>query len=271
MVLATQQLVWYKLAMIQPIILAAGKGTRLKSENPKAIFPLLGKPMIHRVIDALRDIPQTKTSLVVVGYQADKVRSALGPDIQTVEQTELTGSATAVRVCMPHLDPTDAVLIMNADQPLMTRATFQNLTEVFHQNPSALVIATAQVGDFDGWRSPFISYGRIIRSENGAIEKNTEYKVANEAERAITEVNVGLYCVPVSWLAEVITDIKANPVTGEYYLTEIMDLARREGKQIISVSIPPAEALGINSQEDALHAEMVIRREFAIPTTLVEA
>ncbi len=245
--------------MIQPIILAAGKGSRLKSEFPKAVFPLLGKPMVHRVIESLAGLPDTKSPIVVVGHLADIVRKELPESIQTVEQTELTGSATAIRDCLPHLDSSDAVIIMNADQPLVTPETFQNVLKLHTENPEALVIGTVKVPDFTDWRSPFISYGRIVRVD-GNITRNVEYKDATETERDIKEVNVGLYCVPVSWLKDAIAKIQPSPVTGEFYLTEILDLATQEGREIISSDVPAAEALGVNTQEDARHAEMVMQR-----------
>lgn len=245
--------------MLQPIILAAGKGTRLNSSLPKALYKVGGKPLVRSAIESVSGIEGMRAPLIVVGHQGDLVREELGDEYQCIEQTELTGTATAVKVALPHVAPTDGVLILNVDHPFFRTETVERFRDMYDKQRDALIMGTVRLKDFKSWREAFLQFGRIVRDEEGNIERNVEYKDASEAERALLEVNPALYCVNAAWLKKVIDHIIPSPISKEYYLTDILSLAFNNGTDIIGIELRPEEAVGINSPEDAARAEAVLR------------
>ncbi|MBV9159833.1 MAG: NTP transferase domain-containing protein [Candidatus Kaiserbacteria bacterium] len=237
--------------MIQPIILAAGKGTRLRATSPKALFHFMGKPLIQWVIDAVKSSRVTKEPIIVVGHQSDAVRAELGPSYTYIEQIDISGTASAVKVCLPSLSTDDVALVLYSDQPLVQASSIERIEQAQSANPDALVMGAVRVPNYDGWFEPFSKYGRIIRNGQGAVKDIVEFKDATEAELKILEVNPSVFCVDVKWLATAIERIIPSAVTNEYYLTDIVKLAAADGKRIITVDLTPAETVGINSPEDA--------------------
>ncbi len=244
--------------MLQPIILAAGKGTRMQSELPKALFPFSGKAMLDWVLEAMSRVEGANTPIVVVGHKGESVRGYVGERAFCVDQKEISGTATAVSAAMPYVPPAAKnVFIMYVDQPFITAESVKAIWKTHEESGAALTLGTVKLPDFLDWRSVFVAFGRIIRDPNGNVAEIIEYKNANELERAMLEVNPGFYCVDVEWLKGALERIKANEMTGEYYLTDILALAIDDEKKISSVFITPEEGLGINSVKDAELAEQV--------------
>lgn len=247
--------------MLQPIILAAGKGTRMQSELPKALQPIGGSPMLEHMLRTLSTIEGLRAPLIVVGHGADKVREAIGEEYTYVLQEDISGTASAVRVCLSHLVSGDGVLVLYCDHPLLTAQTAERVRDLYENERPTLIQSTVTVPDFTGWRKLFMHWGRIIRAENGSLERIVEYKNATEEERAITEVNPAIYCVDAMWLREVLPRIERNPVSGEYYLTDIVALAKADNKKISTIAVAPEEAIGVNNQEDRALAERFLEAE----------
>lgn len=243
---------------LQPIILAAGKGTRMQSEVPKPLFPVDGVPMLTRVLATLEASQVTNDPVIVVGDWTDAIQEQYGPRYQYAVQTELSGTATAVQAALPYIDTSQQaapVLILYADHPFLTAETIQAIAASYAETEPTVAMCTVTVPDFADWRQPYLSFGRIVRGNDGQIQKIVEAKNATEDELQLTEVNPALYCVQAEWLAATLPRVKRNPVSDEYYLTDIVEIATLSKEAVVTIPLPPEEALGINSIADAENAK----------------
>lgn len=234
---------------LEIIILAAGKGTRMNSDEPKVLTEVNGKPMIHYLLTTLKNI-NTKP-VIVLGYKADCVKAKIGHNFKFAIQTEQLGTGHAVHTAIPHINAdTKHVMVLYGDQPLITAETIKKIyNSHISQNKSPLTLGTVSVTDFADWRKPFYDFGRIIRNKDGKIVKNTEKKDATDAELQITEVNPSFFCYNLDWLKENIKNIGKKNNQGEYYLTDLVGMAQEQGFELNSINIPEQEALGINNVE----------------------
>lgn len=229
---------------IQPIILAAGKGTRMGNPDlPKVLAPLLNRPVIQYQLDTFKATDFLPPALVV-GFHQDQVRAAVGEGYIFIEQKELLGTGYAVMVCQEQLaHRADHFLIIYGDQPLWTAETMQRLVEEHAFSDADFSLVTV-VSDHPS----FQAFGRIIRNAEGEIVAIREYKDCNPEEAAIQEVNPGLYCVSDAWLWSALAQLQQNNAQAEYYLTELLEIAVREKRVIASVKVESwQETLGINT------------------------
>ncbi len=239
---------------IQTIILAAGKGTRMKSRVPKVLHPLCGKPLIQYVLDIVKAIGSLKT-YVVLGHQMPRIQKTLGEDIGVYEQKKLLGTADAVRQGERffrnyHGD----ILILCGDTPLLRRDTVKRLVRRHQAQKADCTFLTAKVGNSFG-------YGRIIRDDRGKVVAIREEKDATPAEKAIGEINVGVYCFKKDILFQAIRKVSLNKRKKEYYLTDVIAILSGQGAGIETVETPePSEGLGINSREDMAVAGAILRQ-----------
>jgi bifunctional UDP-N-acetylglucosamine pyrophosphorylase/glucosamine-1-phosphate N-acetyltransferase len=248
--------------MIQPIILAAGKGTRMGSDLPKTLCPVAGKPMLAHILDALSNAGNALSPIIVVGYKGEQVKQFVGSTITTVEQTDISGTGTAAKVGLSVVPAdTKKVFIMYGDHPFISAAHIKEIEERHDESRATVTLATAVVPDFTGWHSVFMSFGRVLRNVSGAVQEIREYKNATEYEQTVLEVNPGFYCVDAAWLTQALEQVEKDAITGEYYLTDIVSLALYENKKVETVSISPEEALGINSPEDVAQAEALLAQK----------
>jgi len=239
------------------IILAAGKGTRMKSDLVKVLHPLLGVPMLsYPVALSLNDIKAEKT-ILVVGHQADKIKEKFkGPRIHFVIQEEQLGTGHAVLQALPFLQSFNGtVLILCGDVPLVKMETLRSFIDTFWRNESVLSVLTAVV------ENPF-GYGRIVRNQAGWLERIVEEKDATEEEKLIPEINTGIYCLKASYLREGLREIGQENAQGEYYLTDLVEIGRKRGVRCSAHMVnDPAEVMGINTRIDLATAEEVLRQE----------
>jgi bifunctional UDP-N-acetylglucosamine pyrophosphorylase/glucosamine-1-phosphate N-acetyltransferase len=242
---------------IATVILAAGKGTRMKSDLVKVLHPLLGLPMLSYPIDlSLNGIKAEKT-IVVVGYQADQIKERFkNPQIQFVLQKEQLGTGHAVLQTIPFLKNFNGtVLILCGDVPLVKAETLHSFIETFRENGSHLSVLTVVV------KNPF-GYGRIIRSLEGWLEKIVEEKDASEEERPVREINTGIYCIKASFLIEGLRKIGKDNAQGEYYLTDLVEISRKNGFRCSAhIVSDPVEVMGINTRVDLAVANEVLKQE----------
>lgn len=240
---------------LRTVILAAGKGTRMRSDVPKVLHEVCGKPIVEYVLDAAKAAGSLKT-YVVVGYKGDAVKKQLGSGPIMIRQPKLSGTADAVRRVAGHLkNYRGDVLILCGDTPLLNKTVIKGLV-VKHKNSKAVcTFLTAAVGDPQG-------YGRIIRDDRGKVVAIREDKDALDHERNIAEINVGVYCVQSRALFGVLKRIRLNEKKKEFYLTDIIDLFHQDGSRIETVMTEdPVEGLGVNTKEDLAVAERVIREK----------
>jgi len=239
------------------VILAAGKGTRMKSDLVKVLHPLLGVPMLSYPIElSLNGIKAAKT-VVVVGHQADRIKEAFGdPRIHFVLQREQLGTGHAVLQSFPLIESFQGtVLILCGDVPLVKTETLRAFMDTFWGNESILSVLTAVV------ENPF-GYGRILRSQAGWLERIVEEKDATEEERLIREINTGIFCVKGSFLVNGLKEIGQENAQGEYYLTDLVEIGRKKGLRCSAHMVAdPSEVMGINTKVDLAIADEVLRHE----------
>jgi len=241
---------------IATIILAAGKGTRMKSEVVKVLHPILGLPMLSYPVDLSINGIQAEKTIVVVGYQGDRIKEKFkNPQIQFVLQQEQLGTGHAALQAIPFLKTfTGTVLILCGDVPLVKADTLRSFIGAFSESNGILSVLTTVVED------PF-GYGRILRSPEGWLEKIVEEKDAAEKERSIREINTGIYCVKVSFLIEGLGEIGKDNAQGEYYLTDLVEIAKKKGLRCSAhIVSDPVEVMGINTRVDLAIASEVLRQ-----------
>ncbi|HEV3415245.1 MAG TPA: NTP transferase domain-containing protein [Pirellulales bacterium] len=228
------------------VVLAAGKGTRMKSELPKVLVRVAGRPMIEYVLDALA-AAGVQNTIVVIGYRGDLVRETLARrrGITFVEQKEQLGTGHAVMACREALEPHDgAVLVVTGDSPLMQSTSIAALLEEFERTQPACLLGTARRTDPAG-------LGRIVRDATGSFRGIVEERDATPAERRITEVNMSCYVFDCHALLHAVTKIGRHNAQGEYYLTDCPGVLLSEGKPVEALPVlQPCEALSINTVDE---------------------
>lgn len=239
------------------IVLAAGKGTRMKSELPKVLVPVLGRPMIRYVIDALK-AAQVERIVTVVGYEADLVRAELAgePTVSFAEQKEQLGTGHAVMMCREQLAAHDGpVFIVAGDSPMLQTSSVSQLLDAFAVDNSACLLGTVE-------RENPTGYGRILRDEQGQFVGIKEEKDASDAERAIREVNVSTYLFDSAALLESLDKLSDDNAQGEYYITDCPAILLASGKQVDALKVlEPCEALSINSMDELALVEDELKKQ----------
>ena len=236
------------------IVLAAGQGKRMRSAVPKVLHPLGGRPLLAYVLDTARELGARKT-IVVHGHGAEAVRAAFAnTDVQWVLQAEQLGTGHAVQQALPHVGKDAQVLILYGDVPLVRLATLKRLLEAAGD---ALAITTAELVDPRG-------YGRIVRDRAERVERIVEEKDASAAERAIREINAGLMALPGRRLGGWLSAIGNRNAQKEYYLTDVVSLALRDGVAVSAVKVDdPTEVAGVNSKRELALLERELQRRHA--------
>lgn len=236
------------------IILAAGKGTRMKSSHPKVLHQVCGKAMVRHVLDAA-EAAGSKRNIIVVGFGADEVRAELGNAAEVVVQAEQLGTGHAVLQAEPLLrDERGTVMVLCGDTPLLTGALVKRLYEEHVKAGAKATVLTAVMPDATG-------YGRVIRTAAGDVEKIVEHKDATEEERAVQEVNSGIYCFEKEALFPALKNVGCDNAQGEYYLPDVLSILRERGEKIWAVAADDyEETLGVNSRLHLAQAEKILRR-----------
>jgi bifunctional UDP-N-acetylglucosamine pyrophosphorylase / glucosamine-1-phosphate N-acetyltransferase len=243
------------------VILAAGQGKRMKSDLPKVLQPLAGRPILSHVLDTAKSL-QADAIHVVYGHGGEKVRQALAAEpVNWVLQAEQLGTGHAVAQAMPAIPDEHDVLILYGDVPLVRQPTLQNLLGQCSRkemgNQKAMAMLSVVLADPTG-------YGRVVRDNASNVVRIVEQKDANTKERAICEVNTGLMAVPAAALRKWLADLKNDNAQGEYYLTDIIVMAVRSGMKVNAVIAPTeTEVLGVNDKVQLAQLEGALRAERA--------
>ena len=242
------------------VILAAGRGTRMKSDLPKVLHPLAGMPLLGHVLAAADTLCPQKIC-VVYGHGGETLPQAIArPDIAWAKQEPQLGTGHAVQQALPHLDPEAVCLILYGDVPLTRPETLREMTLI--ARGGAIALLTVHLANPAG-------YGRIVRNGRGQVERIVEHKDAAPEERMIDEVNTGILCLPTAKLAGWLARLSNDNAQGEYYLTDVIGMAASEGEQVIPCH--PAtewEVLGVNSRQQLAQLERDYQRTVA--ETLME-
>ena len=235
------------------VILAAGKGTRMKSNLHKVLHPILGKSMIQHVINSVSPAISEKP-IVVVGQDAESVMAAVEGQAQFALQTEQLGTGHAVLSAKPTVTAdTDIVLVSFADMPLFRTETYAKLIQLQQQNTGPITMATVIAQDPRG-------FGRIVRNEQNEVIAIVEEAVATPEQLLINELNISAYCFDANWLWDALTKIKKSP-KGEYYLTDVVEIAVSQGEKIQAIVLEDNdEAIGVNNRVHLSEAQAALQK-----------
>lgn len=232
------------------IILAAGKGVRMMSDLPKVSHPVMGKPMIVRVLEAVKELGLDDI-FVVVGYKAELVKEECeGFNVTFVEQKQQLGTGHAVAQVAPFIEGDTIVLVLNGDMPLITADTLKAFID-FHQDhiSASATVMTAVLQDAG-------SYGRIVRDNFGQVVKIVEKKDATAEEILIKEMNAAAYCFNSRDLFGALNEVKPDNAQKEYYLTDVIGILKRKGSTVLAYKAEdPNEVLGVNSIQEIKNIE----------------
>ena len=237
------------------IILAAGAGTRMKSDLPKVAHEIQDIPLVRWVISAA-EVAGIFRIVTVVGYGAEIVAPLVFPDTKPVLQPERKGTGDAVAVCREALaDFEGSLVVLSGDCPCITSTEVRMLVEAREEANAAMALLTMEMDEPHG-------YGRIVRSEDGSeVLRIVEQKDATPEEDEITECNAGFYCFEAPLVFDLLDQVTPDNAQGEYYLTDVLELARKAGRKVVAVEAPePLNCIGVNTQQQLLVAEGVISR-----------
>jgi bifunctional UDP-N-acetylglucosamine pyrophosphorylase/glucosamine-1-phosphate N-acetyltransferase len=235
------------------VVLAAGLGTRMKSRTPKLLHQLCGRAMVSFVVEAARTASGGRP-LVVTSPHTAAVRDAIGDEAEFALQAEPRGTGDAVATAIAALpDEVDEVLVLSGDVPLVESGLLRELLEERRLDQAAIALVSVDAIDPG-------DLGRVVRDEAGIVDRIVERKDATDDELAVTEINSGLYVFDAAWLRARIGSLKPSPKTGELYLTELVELAREDGRVVAALTVDDdGRLLGINDRAELAQAEWDMR------------
>lgn len=245
------------------MILAAGKGTRLKSRYPKVLHKIGGRTLLEHVIAATRELAPPTDTFVVIGHEAERVRAAVAPTgVQFVEQPEQRGTGDAMKRAQPALGGYEHAIVLVGDAPLLKPQTLQRLRDFHREQGADITILTAEPED------PF-GYGRIVRKQlNGKpsaeVSAIVEQKMLAPEQLGLREINSGIYCFRLKPLFEHINKLTDKNAAGEFYLTDMAEVLGRAGYRVVAMPAESAiEVLGVNSRVELAQLDSALRSEIA--------
>jgi bifunctional UDP-N-acetylglucosamine pyrophosphorylase/glucosamine-1-phosphate N-acetyltransferase len=236
------------------IILAAGIGKRMGSSLPKVLHPVLGRPMLEHVLDAVRGAG-VRRIVVVVGHQAERVRAAVtAPDVEFALQAVQLGTGHAVLQAKPLLEGcSGTALVLCGDTPLLGTETLLDLLATHREAAAAATVLSAVLDDPTG-------YGRIVRGPDDTVRRIVEHKDATEEERQVREINSGLFAFSLEDLFAALGEVRADNAQGEYYLTDTLEILLRRGRRVAARTCrDPREVLGVNTLEQLRDVEGIMK------------
>ena len=244
--------------MLKSIILAAGKGTRMKSETPKVLHTIFDKTLLGYVIEAVNNTEIADENFVIVGHQAEKVEEFVNShynNAKCILQSPQLGTGHAVSMALPYLENFDGeVIILCGDTPLITSETIKEFVEAHRNQKSDLTVMSAV------FENP-TNYGRIIRNADGSLNSIVEEKDANTEQKAVKEINAGIYCLNWAKIKPAFSELKTNNAQGEYYLTDIIKWGNENGLSVNAYTLQNNEEIyGINSKSNLAEAAKLLNR-----------
>ena len=235
------------------VIMAAGKGTRMKSDLAKVLHPLNGQPMIHYVIQLARDLGSTRV-IAIIGHQKERVQEVLlNERIEFAIQEPQLGTGHAVMQTERLLEKYDGpVLVLSGDVPILTYRTMNELIRLHVQEKATATVLTTHMPDPTG-------YGRVIRNNDGSVRKNVEHKDASDEEKKINEINSGIYMFQSRDLFNALKRINSKNAQNEYYLPDVLKIFIDDGKKVCAyITEDHHEISGINTVEQLKEAELIL-------------
>lgn len=244
--------------MVKSIILAAGKGTRMKSDTPKVLHQIFNKTLLGYVIDSVNNTEMADENYVIVGHQAERVEEYVKnnySNAKTVLQTPQLGTGHAVSMVCPYLKDFDGeVIILCGDTPLITSETLKDFI-IAHRNMKSDITVMSAL-----FENP-TNYGRIVRNDDNSLNSIVEEKDATSEQKNIKEINAGIYCINWSKVKDAFTQLKTNNAQGEYYLTDIIEWGNKNGLRVNAHILERNEEIfGINSKVNLAQASKILNK-----------
>ncbi|WP_428910331.1 bifunctional UDP-N-acetylglucosamine diphosphorylase/glucosamine-1-phosphate N-acetyltransferase GlmU [Niallia sp. Krafla_26] len=236
------------------IILAAGKGTRMKSKLYKVLHPVCGKPMVQHVVDQISQLKIEKI-VTVIGHGAEKVKEKIGEQTEYVLQAEQLGTGHAVMQAKDILSKASGTtLVVCGDTPLIKAETMEALFNHHEEKGASVTVLTAEADNPTG-------YGRIVRNDAGLVEKIVEHKDSTDEEKLISEINTGTYCFDNQALFQALNHVTNENAQGEYYLPDVIEILKNEGKVVTAFKTADfSETLGVNDRVALAEAEQIMKK-----------
>lgn len=233
------------------LVLAAGKGVRMNSNQPKVLRAILGTPMISRVLDNV--LPFFRKHAIVIGHKSGDVKKVIGLQHLFILQDKQLGTGHAVACAKGVLEndkDISSLVVIPGDHPLLKGETLVELVKKHKREKAVITLATVMVSEFSGDAENFYTSGRILRNKHGEVDRIVELREASSSERSICEVNVSYYCFDAKWLWNNIGNIQSKNSAREYYLTDIVHMAVKQKKRVLTYSLScQEEGLGVNTIE----------------------
>lgn len=245
--------------MIKSIILAAGKGTRMKSDTPKVLHTIFDKTLVGYVIDAVNNTGLADENFVIVGHQAERVEEYINKNYDNAKcvlQSPQLGTGHAVSMALPYLKDFDGeVIILCGDTPLITSETIKEFVEYHRENQSDLTVMSAI------FENP-TNYGRIIRNQDSSLNSIVEEKDATPEQKAVKEINAGIYCINWAKIKPAFNELTSNNAQGEYYLTDIIKWGNEKNLSVNAYTLKNNEEIfGINSKTHLAEATKMLNNK----------
>jgi bifunctional UDP-N-acetylglucosamine pyrophosphorylase / glucosamine-1-phosphate N-acetyltransferase len=237
--------------MTHIIVLAGGKGVRMKSDSPKVLIEAKGKALIEHLLNNIE--PACARPTIVVGYKGEEVIAHLGADrYEYVWQKEQLGTGHAVAAAKANLSGKnfESIVVLYGDHPRVTATTVSTLIEARIKNDATIGMGTIVIPNYEGDYKLFDRFSRVLRDEKGEVIGSVEFKDASDLEREITEVNPSYYCFDAEWLWNNIDSLENRNASGEYYLPDLVKRAFDQAKKVVAVPVDPVEGMGANTPEE---------------------
>jgi len=236
------------------VILAAGKGVRMRSELPKVLHRVAGKPIVLYIVEAVKAAGIEQITLVV-GHGREQVEKTLsGLHLEFAVQAEQLGTGHALMQAENHIDPADTLLVLAGDTPLLRQEILTQIIDFHVREQAAATVLTCEFAHPHG-------YGRVIRESDGSFARIVEQKDASPQEQLVKEINSGIYCFQAGEAFAALKGLKAGNAQGEYYLTDVLEILKRDGKKVLPLLLEAEEDIyGINDRVQLAYAEKIMRQ-----------
>src|SRR4051812_47130501 len=240
------------------VIMAAGKGTRLKSKRPKVLHEIGGKPLLAHLIAAAQQVAEPKDIYVIVGHEAEKVRAAVAATgVNFILQKEQRGTGHAIMVARDALKKYKHVLVLSGDVPLIRPETIQRVRDFHHKKGAAMTLLSAVPSDPTG-------YGRVIRARGDDVSAIVEQKALTKAQKSAREINSGIYAFEIKPLYAHIAKLKTDNAHREFYLTDMAALLNKAKRSVVALAADSAaEVMGANTMEELVRLDLDARNSAA--------
>lgn len=225
---------------------------------PKAMVPICGKPIVDHMLDVIAKSGVDAHPAIVIGHDLETLRQHVGDRAECVIQYEQHGTGHAVMVARDALMDVETILVVYGDHALYRPDTYAAVAEHHRTSGATITMLTTVLPDYDDWRSVYTHFGRILRDEKGTVREIKEEKLCNDHEKAVREVNNGMYCFSGAWLWENINALSNDNSKKEYLLTDLIALALHQGRAVETVPCDPETGIGVNTPQEVVIAERVL-------------